>query len=86
MTAALEQRSDYTHKFNTDAGRHGWLRLTPTYSVKIVDEIISQCPAGSSVLDPFCGVGTTAPLCAASRGHDATTVDVNPFLVWLGQR
>ncbi len=82
--AALEQRSDYTYKFNTDAGRHGWLRLTPAYSVRIVDEIISRCPAGSLILDPFCGVGTTA-LCAADRGHDATTIDVNPFLVWLAR-
>ena len=35
----LRQRADYTHKFNVGAGRHGWLRLTPAYSVKVVEEI-----------------------------------------------
>lgn len=80
---ALKQRADYTHKHNSGLGRHGWLRLTPAYSVKVVNEIFTQkAAAGANVLDPFCGTGTTA-LCAAYHGHDATTVDVNPFLVWL---
>ena len=82
--AQLRQRADYTHSFNTKTGRHGWLRLTPAYSVKVVDEIISGYGDGLNVLDPFCGTGTTA-LCAVSRGHRATTVDINPFLVWLAR-
>jgi hypothetical protein len=32
----LRQRADYTHKHNKASGRHGWLRLTPAYSLKIV--------------------------------------------------
>lgn len=45
MSAVLEreqlrQRSDYTYKFNSKTGRHGWLRLTPAYSLKIVEELI----------------------------------------------
>lgn len=36
------------------------------------------------VFDPFSGTGTTA-LSAAYHGHNATTVDINPFLVWLGK-
>ena len=82
--AQLRQRADYTHSFNTKTGRHGWLRLTPAYSVKVVDEIISGYGDDLNVLDPFCGTGTTA-LCAVSRGHRATTVDINPFLVWLAR-
>ncbi len=78
------QRADYTHKFNKGAGRHGWLRLTPAYSVKIVDELIGRSGPGGRVLDPFCGTATTA-LCAAYRGHECVTVDINPFLVWLGR-
>ncbi len=80
--SSLRQRADYTHKFNLKTGRHGWLRLTPAYSVKVVTETISRYETGLKVLDPFCGTGTTA-LCAVAEGHRATTVDINPFLTWL---
>lgn len=36
------------------------------------------------MLDPFCGSGTTA-LAAVQRGHDATTIDINPLLAWLAR-
>ena len=75
---------DYTHKFNLKTGRHGWLRLTPAYSVKVVQETISRYGEGLNILDPFCGTGTTA-LCAVAEGHRATTVDINPFLTWLAR-
>lgn len=80
----LRQRADYTHKFNAKTGRHGWLRLTPAYSVKIVEELIARCENPQRILDPFCGTATTA-LSAAYHGHSGTTTDINPFLVWLGQ-
>ncbi|MGH7109011.1 MAG: hypothetical protein ACREFK_01150 [Stellaceae bacterium] len=80
----LRQRADYTHKFNLRTGRHGWLRLTPAYSVKIVEELIGSVDPGLHVLDPFCGTATTG-LSAAYHGHAATTTDINPFLVWLGR-
>jgi 16S rRNA G966 N2-methylase RsmD len=80
--AQLRQRADYTHKFNIKTGRHGWLRLTPAYSVKVVEEIVERYGAGRSILDPFCGTGTTA-LSAVNHGHDAATTDINPFLIWL---
>ena len=83
-SAPLRQRADYTHSYNSNTGRHGWLRLTPAYSVKIVDEMLAKHRRPLHVLDPFCGTGTTA-LSAAYRGHAATTVDINPFLVWLGR-
>lgn len=78
----LRQRADYTHKFNIKTGRHGWLRLTPAYSVKVVEEIVESYGSTLSILDPFCGTGTTA-LSAAYHGHQAATTDINPFLVWL---
>ena len=78
----LRQRAEYTQKFNLRAGRHGWLRLTPAYSVKVVHQILESLSPRKTVLDPFCGTGTTA-VCAASLGHVATTVDINPFLVWF---
>ena len=78
----LKQRADYTYKYNVQSGRHGWLRLTPAYSVKIVDEVLSGHEGQCRVLDPFCGSGTTA-LCAARQGLPSATTDINPFLVWL---
>jgi hypothetical protein len=79
----LRQRADYTHKHNVKTGRHGWLRLTPAYSVKVVEELIDQCDQPMRIFDPFCGTATTA-LSAAYHGHEGITTDINPFLVWLG--
>lgn len=81
-TPKLRQRAEYTHRYNTRLGRHGWLRLTPAYSLKVVEELLAGCGPHLRVLDPFCGAGTTA-LAAANRGHEAGTVDINPFLVWF---
>ncbi|MCZ7554443.1 MAG: DNA adenine methylase [Anaerolineales bacterium] len=80
----LQQRADYTYKYNLRTGRHGWLRLTPAYSVRIVEELLDQTQGHLRVFDPFCGTATTA-LSAAYHGHDAVTIDINPFLIWLGQ-
>ncbi len=80
----LRQRADYTCAFNAKAGRHGWLRLTPAYSVKIVEELIAGHGQARRIFDPFCGTGTTV-LSAAFHGHEGVTTDINPFLVWLAQ-
>jgi hypothetical protein len=71
-----------TFKANLKAGRHGWLRLTPAYSVHLVEKLVSDLAPSDVVLDPFCGTGTTALVCA-QHGIEADTVDINPFLVWL---
>ena len=80
----LRQRTDYTYKFNADTGRHGWLRLTPAYSVKVVEGLLAGLKRQSRVLDPFCGTATTS-LCASYLGHNSTTVDINPFLAWVAR-
>ena len=80
----LRQRADYTYKFNVDTERHGWLRLTPAYSAKVVEDIIGRYTDPARVLDPFCGTATTA-LTAAYHGHGSVTTEINPFLVWFGQ-
>lgn len=82
--AIVKQRSELTFKYNRKLGRHGWLRLTPAYSVKIVDQILERKDSGLTILDPFSGTGTT-PLCSAYKGFSAVSIDVNPFLIWLGQ-
>jgi hypothetical protein len=84
LRTALKQRADYTHKPNIKSGRHGWLRLTPAYSVKIVEELMGRYDRPMRILDPFSGTATTA-LSAAYHGHQGVTADINPFLVWFGQ-
>lgn len=79
----LTQRADYTFKYNAGLGRHGWLRLTPAYSVKLVREILNSFPGNAVILDPFSGTATTGVV-AAECGYSAHCMDINPFLVWLG--
>lgn len=80
----VRQRADLTYRQNVQHGRHGWLRLTPAYSVKLVDQLLAEFGAHArSVFEPFSGTGTT-PLCAAYRGLQAVATDINPFLIWLG--
>ncbi len=79
----ISQRSDYTFKYNRSLGRHGWLRLTPAYSVKLVGRIIDDLPDTRNILDPFSGTATTGVV-AAERGYKSTLFDINPFLVWFG--
>ena len=72
-----------THQENRGVGRHGWLRLTPAYSYRLVAEALAdRCGDAPVVLDPFSGSGTTG-LVAAEHGLRAHLVDVNPFLVWF---
>ncbi|WP_208022578.1 DNA adenine methylase [Desulfonema ishimotonii] len=79
----IAQRPDYTFKYNRKLGRHGWLRLTPAYSVKLVSEIIDHIPPESFILDPFSGTATTG-LVASERGLSTHCLDINPFLIWFG--
>lgn len=82
-TAAGIGRARYTFHGNVRDTRYGWLRLTPAYSVHLVRELLdARRRPDLPVLDPFCGTGTTLLTCA-ERGIDCTTLDVNPFLVWL---
>jgi len=79
MTA---QRADLTFKHNLKQGRHGWLRLTPAYSVKIVQDILHEINKPSLVLDPFSGTGTTGLVCG-EYGINCDLIEINPFLTWL---
>lgn len=82
---AIRQRADLTYKHNVSHGRHGWLRLTPAYSVRVVEQVLAEFgDEAERVFEPFSGTGTTA-LCAAYRGLRAIATDINPFLVWVGR-
>ena len=50
----------------------------------LVERLVAELTDEDAVLDPFCGTGTTALVCA-QRGIPADTVDINPFLVWLAR-
>jgi hypothetical protein len=77
-----KRNEEFTFKYNTKLGRHGWLRLTPAYSVRVVREVMESYESRAVILDPFCGTGTT-PLVLAESGHQSSAYDVNPFLVWF---
>jgi hypothetical protein len=79
----LGSRDHLTFRGNVSLGRHGWLRLTPAYSLRLVQELLKKSGPNEFVLDPFSGTGTT-PLACASLGIRCHAVDINPFLVWLG--
>jgi DNA methylase len=67
---AIGRLDHLTFKGNHKQTRYGWLRLTPAYSVHLVTELINDQVSNSSiVLDPFCGTGTTALVCAERESH-----------------
>jgi len=73
-----------TYRGNSKDTRYGWLRLTPAFSVHLVADYIRRLPPNAKVLDPFCGTGTTALVCA-EEGVECETTDINPFLLWLAE-
>ena len=82
---AIKQNAQLTFKYNKSFGRHGWLRLTPAYSVKMVEKILSQLDyTPECVFEPFSGTGTTELVCS-NMNIPAIAYDVNPFLIWLAK-
>lgn len=83
MTSTIGAEAHLTFKGNLKETRYGWLRLTPAYSVHLVADLLDEwADPGVLVLDPYCGTGTTALVCA-EKGIPSRTTDINPFLVWL---
>ena len=64
---------------------HRWYRLTPSFSPHLAHDIAVHFELSSSdfVLDPFSGVGTV-PLCMKYRGIPACSVELNPYLHFVG--
>ncbi len=83
--SARSARARFTFHGNVRETRYGWLRLTPAYSVHLVRELLERrTHPDLPVLDPFCGTGTTLLTCT-ELGVACSTLDVNPFLVWLAR-
>src|SRR3954464_11776497 len=85
MATVVGREDHLTFRANANATRYGWLRLTPAYSVHLVAALLDRhANCDTLVLDPYCGTGTTALVCA-ERGIGCVTTDINPFLVWLAR-
>lgn len=58
-----------------------WYIMPEAYSAPLVMEAIKEfdVPEGGTVLDPFCGTGTTL-VAARLAGRNAVGIEVNPFL------
>lgn len=70
-----------TAALNRNAPLYDWYIMPEAYSAPLVYSAIEEfgVAAGGTVLDPFCGTGTTL---VASRlaGRNAVGIEVNPFL------
>src|SRR5260370_924677 len=64
---------------------HRWYRLTPSFSPRLAHDIADhfRLSPADFVLDPFSGVGTV-PLCMKYRGISACSVEINPYLHFVG--
>jgi len=80
------QSIDLTFRNNIGKGRHGWIRLTPAYSIDLVQSLVEHLENQESpyVLDPFSGTGTTGLVCS-QHGIPCDLYEINPFLAWLSE-
>jgi hypothetical protein len=64
---------------------HRWYRLTPSFSPQLANDIADRFGLTETdlVLDPFSGVGTV-PLCMKHRGVPACSIELNPYLHFVG--
>jgi len=74
-----------TFQGKLDAPIHRWYRLTPSFSPQLANDIADYFALSlrDLVLDPFSGVGTV-PLCMKYRGIPAWSVELNPYLHFVG--
>lgn len=64
---------------------HRWYRLTPSFSPDLANDIADEFGLTQQdfVLDPFSGVGTV-PVCMKYRGIPSCSVEINPYLHFVG--
>ena len=76
---------DVTFQGKMNLPIHRWYRLTPSFSPKLANDLADHfCLTEQDlVLDPFSGVGTV-PLCMKYRGISAWSVEINPYLQFVG--
>ncbi len=74
-----------TFQGKLDLPIHRWYRLTPSFSPRLAGDIAREFRLNENdfVLDPFSGVGTV-PLCMKYRGIPSCSVEINPYLHFVG--
>lgn len=74
-----------TFQGKLDLPIHRWYRLTPSFSPRLAADIAHEFSLDGKdfVLDPFSGVGTV-PLCMKHRGVPSCSVEINPYLHFVG--
>ncbi len=74
-----------TFQGKLDLPIHRWYRLTPSFSPRLALDVAREFGLNEKdfVLDPFSGVGTV-PLCMKYRGIRSCSVELNPFLCFVG--
>lgn len=68
---------DLTFKYDLRRGRHGWLRLTPAYSIKLVGDILATSDQEYEFSIPSLGPGPR---------HFARLMPATPAPVWRSSR
>jgi SAM-dependent methyltransferase len=65
---------------------HRWYNFVLGFSDQLVEKILNTLSigAGTTVLDPFCGTGTTMVECA-KNGIPSIGIDANPFAVFAAR-
>ncbi|MCL7409448.1 hypothetical protein [Marivivens donghaensis] len=77
------QAKDVTHSGGRGEPFHDWFPYLEGYSSQFVKQILeAKFNNPKSLLEPFCGVGTT-PIALAQLGISCGYTEVNPFLVEL---
>lgn len=82
----LEKKPEYQSLVTFEKAKttpiYNWFNYKEGYSPELVWDLLADVPAGGTVLDPFCGTGTTL-LAARERGYDAVGYDILPLGVFV---
>jgi hypothetical protein len=75
-----------TAQLNHNTPFFDWYLMPEAYSAPLVHDAIREfgVRVGETVLDPFCGTGTTL-LAAREMGRNSLGIEVNPFLCFAGR-
>ncbi|HYP41336.1 MAG TPA: DNA methyltransferase, partial [Chloroflexia bacterium] len=75
-----------TAQLNRNTPIFDWYLMPEAYSAPLVYDALEEfaVPPGGTVLDPFCGTGTTL-LAARMKGCNALGIEVNPFLCFASR-